>query len=94
MLLKLPFPKLYRFVLLQFGITGLLNDEKVSELLSEVITDTVEEFITTRQVWLTDTLSPVIQDFINSNIGDLSLENIIGGGGTNLEGCGLGRKFY
>lgn len=71
-----------------------MNDEDVSLLLSEVITDTVKEFICTKQAWLTDNMSPVIQDFINSKIGDLSLESIIGGKGLNLEGCELSRKFY
>lgn len=70
------------FFYLQVEVTGLSDDEDLSILVSELLTDTIKEYFTNKQEWITKTVSPIAQNFINSKISTLKINDIIGGGGS------------
>lgn len=67
---------LFVILLFQFQISGLLNNEDASKLISAFITDMVPSFIEDHAKWMTDTYSPMVS-FILDNL-NLEVSNIFG----------------
>lgn len=66
-------------VFLQFDVHGLLNNEDLSTLVTEVLNDNVVNFIDEHEQLISEIISPIAQTLINSLLG------VLVGGSTSNE---------